>query len=62
MQFELGLRLRHHRHHAGVVGAWREFGEPDLIATHEELDAEDAEARPVSGLGQGVSDGLGHRA
>ena len=60
MQLKLGLGLRHHRHHAGVVGAGREFGEPDVVALHEELDAEDAEARAISGLSQGIGHGLGH--
>ena len=60
MELELGLALGDHGDHAGVVGARREFGEPDLVATHEELNAEDAQAGAVSVLGEGVGDFLGH--
>ena len=62
MQLELGLGLCHHRDHAGVVGAGRELREPDLVTLHEELNAKDAEARPVSGFGQRIGDVLSHRA
>ena len=42
MQLELALLLRAHRHHAGVVRARADFGEPDLVALDEQLDAEHA--------------------
>ena len=60
MELELGLVLGHHRHHARVVGARRELGEPDLVAPDEKLDAEDTQARAVAGLRESIGDGLGH--
>ena len=43
MQGEFRLELRHQRHQPGIVRARRDFREPDLIAFHEQFDAEDAQ-------------------
>jgi hypothetical protein len=55
MQLELGLVLRGHRHHAGVVRPRAHLGEPDLVALDEQLDAEDAEAAEVVGDAWAIS-------
>ncbi len=39
---ELGEILRDQGHHAGIVGARRDFAEPHLVALDEELDPEQA--------------------
>ena len=48
MQLELVLRLRAHRHHAGIVRSRTYFGKPNIVALDEQLDAEDASATEVS--------------
>ncbi|MNQ84326.1 hypothetical protein D3C85_994500 [compost metagenome] len=52
VQFEFVLRLGDHGDHAGVVRTRADFREPDLIAGHEELDAEDAQPAQVGRDGQ----------
>ena len=49
MDLELALDLRDHRDHAGVVRARAHLAEPDVVALHEELHAEDAAAAQVVG-------------
>ncbi len=62
MQFKFGLCLRRHGDHARVVGTRREFGEPYVVATHKEFDAEESQAGTVAGLRERIGDGLSHCA
>ena len=45
VQRELAPHLGRHRDHAGVVRARADLAEQDLVAAHEQLDAEDARCR-----------------
>ncbi|CFE01232.1 Uncharacterised protein [Bordetella pertussis] len=53
MQLEFVLHLGNQGDHAGVVRTRADFGEPDLVAGHEQLHPEYAQAAQVAGHGQG---------
>ena len=56
VQLEFGLALAAHGHHAGIVRARADFGEPHLIALDEQFHAENAAPAEI------VGDGLGNLA
>ena len=53
MQLELAQALARQRHQAGVVGAWGDLGEEDLLPADEQLDAEQTPAAQCGGDGSG---------
>ena len=59
MERELAQVLRDQRDHARVVGPRGDLAEPDRVALHEELHAE--EAAPAHVVGHGLRDALGLR-
>ena len=58
MQREFRQLLRHQGHQPGVMRPGRDFREPDLIAFHEQFDAENAKPAQRAGDGGGHVAGL----